>query len=378
MTTQAGREPRVCPACRAPVAAGANFCPRCGLRIAAPSMPEAVAPPADDERPVWSVAYSPDGQTLASGHGDGGIRLWRATDGALLRTLSGHTGAVHCLAFSSDMAMRLNSFNREPRQTLASGGDDMTVRLWNAVDGALLHTLRGHTCPPVLSVAFSLDGLTLLSGADDNTVRVWRIPYWHPSFQPEQALADTLIGHGAYVTSVAWSHDARYFASAGNGEPPVRVWPCAMTAEQHELGSHRAEVCSLAWSPAGATLACGCSDGAIRLWDVDQERLLRVVLGHDGAITSVAWSPKGDMLASAGADATVRLWRAADGALLHDMPGHDGAATSVTWQPDRQRLASAGADGTIRLWRPDGAPLRTLTLPQEGQRSKPRSWLRRS
>lgn len=84
------------------------------------------------------------------------------------------------------------------------------------------------------------------------------------------------------------------------------------------------------------------------------------------------------MLASAGADAMVRLWRAADGGLLHDMPGHEGTVRSVAWQPDGQRLASAGAGGTIRLWRPDGAPLHTLAVPQEGQRSKPRSWLRRS
>lgn len=201
---------RACPACHAPVAAGVNFCPQCGQRIAASGAADAVASPPDEWRYVWSVAYSPDGQLLASGHGDGAIRLWRAADGTLLRTLSGHAGAVHCLAFSSDMAMRLNSFNIAPRQTLASGGEDMSVRLWNALDGTLLHTLHGHTSPPILSVAFSLDGLTLLSGADDNTVRVWRVAYWHPSFQPEHALADTLIGHGGYVTSVSWSHDARY------------------------------------------------------------------------------------------------------------------------------------------------------------------------
>jgi WD40 repeat protein len=313
---------RACPACHASVAAGVTFCPQCGQHIAAPSTPDAVAPPGNERRCVWGVAYSPDGQMLASGHGDGAIRLWCAADGRLLRTLSGHAGAVHCLAFSSDMAMRLNSFNVAPRQTLASGGDDMTVRLWNVLDGALLHTLQGHTSPPVLSVAFSLDGLTLLSGADDNTVRVWRVAYWHPSFQPEHALADTLIGHGGYVTSVSWSRDARYFASADPGQPPVRVWPCAMTAERHELGSHRAEVRSLAWSPTGATLACGCSDGAIRLWDVDQERLLHLMLGHDGAVAGVAWSPDGRTLVSVGADVTARLWRAADGTLLRLLPAH--------------------------------------------------------
>src|SRR5262249_33766019 len=73
-----------------------------------------------------------------------------------------------------------------------------------------------------------------------------------------------------------------------------------MTAERHELGSHRAEVRSLAWSPSGATLACGCSDGAIRLWDVDQERLLQLMLGHEGVVAGIAWSPNGRTLMSVG------------------------------------------------------------------------------
>jgi len=109
---------------------------------------------------VRSIAFSPDGQTLASGSWDNTVRLWRAADGALLSTLKGHTDWVRSVAFSPD------------GQTLASGSRDNTVRLWRVADGAPLRILEGHM-DAVLSVAFSPDGKTLASGGGYQ-VRLWK------------------------------------------------------------------------------------------------------------------------------------------------------------------------------------------------------------
>ncbi|MBD1803884.1 CHAT domain-containing protein [Microcoleus sp. FACHB-SPT15] len=110
---------------------------------------------------LWSVAISPDGQTLASGGSDQPIMLWNSSTGKLLRTLTEHSGTVLSVAFSPD------------GQTLVSGGDDNTIRIWNFQTGELLHTLR-HL-GPVKSVAFSPDGQTLVSGSADMTVKIWRL-----------------------------------------------------------------------------------------------------------------------------------------------------------------------------------------------------------
>ena len=158
---------------------------------------------------VNSVAFSPDGKTLASGAGSGllwsndnTVRLWRVSDGKLLRTMEGHTNWVRSVAVSPD------------GKTLASGSDDNTVRLWRVLGRKLLRTLEGHT-NTVMGVAFSPDGKTLASGSDDSTVRLWRVS--------DGKLLRTLEGHTNTVMGVAFSPDGKTLAS-GSADNTVRLW----------------------------------------------------------------------------------------------------------------------------------------------------------
>ena len=115
---------------------------------------------AGGDDPYLTVAFSPEGKTLAAGHYKGPIELWNLDTG-LNRILAGHTGRTYSVAFSPN------------GKILASGGEDGTVRLWNLATGREMgQPLTGHM-GPVRSVALSLDGKILASGSTDGTVRLW-------------------------------------------------------------------------------------------------------------------------------------------------------------------------------------------------------------
>ncbi|MBO3460830.1 serine/threonine protein kinase [Aetokthonos hydrillicola Thurmond2011] len=120
---------------------------------------------------VNSIAWSNDGKILASGSSDKKIKLWQVSNGQEIRTFSGHSNAVSSVTFSPIPPSSLEQ--REPRGILASASWDQTIKLWQINTGKEICTLSGHS-NYVRSVAFSPDGQTLVSGSDDNTVKVWQ------------------------------------------------------------------------------------------------------------------------------------------------------------------------------------------------------------
>jgi WD40 repeat protein/methionine-rich copper-binding protein CopC len=288
---------------------------------------------------VNCVAYSPGGSLIASASRDGTIRLWRVSDGVLLRTLTGHTGSVNSVVFSPDGSL------------IASASSDRTIRLWRVSDGVLLRTLTGHT-GDVNSVAFSPDGSLIASGSDDRTVRLWRVS--------DGVLLRTLIGHTYAVNSVVFSPDGSLIASASIDDT-IRLWRVSDGAQLITLTGHTGSVTSVVFSPDGSLIASASIDDTIRLWRVSDGVLLRTLTGHTDAVDSVVFSPDGSLIASASRDYTIRLWRVSDGAQLITLTGHTGFVNSVAFSPDGSLIASASSDRTVRLWRvSDGVLLRTL------------------
>ena len=239
------------------------------------------------EEATLSVAFSPDGSTFAIGTWDKKVLLWDVASEQLKAVLTGHSERVHSVAFSPDSNL------------LASSGLDRTVRLWNAVSGQPIAVLIGHT-DNVLSVAFSPDGSTLASGSHDRTVLLWDL-----ASEKRKAV---LMGHTERINSVAFSPDGSTLAS-GSGKT-VHLWDMASGQRKTVLTGHSDSVRSTMFSPDGSTLASGSDDRTVCLWDMASGRLGAALIGHTDRVTSVAFSPDGSTLASGGdrADRTVILW----------------------------------------------------------------------
>ncbi|MDE0400033.1 MAG: sigma-70 family RNA polymerase sigma factor [Candidatus Poribacteria bacterium] len=209
---------------------------------------------------MHSMALSPDGDILASGSEDTTIRLWDMHTGAHKKTLNGHKHRVYSVAFSPD------------GKTLASGSDDNTIRLWNVDTGETERILTGHagefegvdngpsSVEGVKSVAFSPDGKTLASGGGDNVIHLWDIGTGKSKM--------TLVGHTHWVFSLAFSPDGKTLAS-GSVDSDIRLWDPHTGQPKKTLTGHGDWVRSIAFSPDGKTLVSGSDDGSVLLWRID-------------------------------------------------------------------------------------------------------------
>ena len=323
---------------------------------------------------ISSLAFSPDGKTLASDSRDGTIRLWDVITGEERYVLQKDSDNATMLAFTSD------------GRTMVSVSWEDKISLWDSSTGKHKQTFALHPDCSTTGAAFNPNGKTVAIGSDNGTI------YFHDLDTGE--LRMTLTGHGEHVDNLAFSPDGKTVASSSHIDKTISLWDAHTGEHKLTLTEHTRYVHGLAFSPDGNTLASSSGDGTIRFWDADTGNEKHTFTGHSERIYSVAFNPNGDVIASGSTNGIINFWDADTGHYIKTLNelrngfyepadslvfspdgrtlacGHDGihlwdvhtgedkmqltehtdAIESVAFSPDGKTLASGSWDKTIRLW----------------------------
>jgi WD40 repeat protein len=289
-----------------------------------------------DDTEVNGLAFSPDGERIASAGGDGSIKIWNSRMGDMVQSFPAHANSVVAVTFHPD------------GNQLASVGADRLVRVWDLTTG---DELFAAPCDIVrkngsaYTVAFSHDGRRL-AAASEGAVRIWD---W-----PDHRLLHSLPPHGFHSIPVAFSRDGRRLATFAGERGLLHLWDAETGQLLGTILAHRGPVTGLAFSPDGKWLASASYAKGVKLSDSTTGALLHTVDSHTN-VECVAISPDAKLVASGGEDETVRIWSTTTDREVLALSGHTGRCCCVAFSPDGLRLASASTDRTIRVW--DATPL---------------------
>lgn len=280
---------------------------------------------------VWSVAFSPDGKTLASGSRDKTIKLWDASTGKEIRTFRGHSNWVWSVAISPD------------GQTLVSGGGDKTLNIWDIRTGKIIHTLVGHS-GPIYAIAIGPDGETIASGSADKTIKIWHLGRGYEIY--------SLTRHLFWVRCVAISPDGQILASGGL-DNNIHLWQLENGKWIRTFTGHTNWIRCLAFSPNGQILASCSYDRTIKIWDMYAGKEIYTFTGHTDLINYIAITPDGQTLASSSRDKTIKFWDLATGQEISTLTEQSESVSSIAFSPNGQSLVTASLDKSIKIWRCD-------------------------
>lgn len=292
---------------------------------------------------VGEVQWTPDSHALV-GSGlrnyGGQAAVWEAAidpvTPAVIR--DGFASAASCLAFGPDDS------------TLASGGADSIVRIWNLQTGRQSKSFTSDR-GPIVSVAYGPFGRRIVSGAPGRLV-MWDVTSGREIFR---AGPDSLIFH-----AVAISPDGRLFASGGS-QGRGRVWKTDRGQIVCTLSGSKATIRDVVFSPDSRLVATASHDKVARIFDVVQGDVMTTLTGHSGVVDCVAFAPDGKRLVTGSFDKTLKIWDAITGRELHTLKGHSGSVLSVAFSGDGKHIVSGSTDKTVRLWNPDsGTLIKTL------------------
>lgn len=297
---------------------------------------------------VPSVAFSPIRQQIASCSDDRTVRLWdmsiygswSSSSAAVANgLLPGQSRPVSCVAYSPD------------GQIIATGGSDRTVWEWSASTGESPRPILTDYSTTIGCLSYSPDGKQIATAGYDTAVRLDSVAQRDGGGGGGGL---ELWGHFGVVSGVAFSPCGQWIASS-SFDTTVRLWDTRTGTPGNILTGHTdGGATCVAYSPSGDRVAAGGEDGSIRIWDpatTSGEAVLELI-GHEGSVSAVVYAPVGQhQIASCGIDKTICLWDALTGRLQTILRGHTGSLSCLSYSSCGGWLAVGAMNGVVYLWR---------------------------
>ena len=352
---------------------------------------------------VFSVSFSPDGKTLASGSGDDTVKLWDVSEwmGSRPHTLVKISGdgqqGISGSALANPLVVEVRDqydnllpdvqvtfkvtagegrlseqFTIEHATTDANGRAELTLTLGpNLGTNTVGVSLGGHDLVAFNAVGTGTPATPRLDGdywtwylPDSAIARLGKGRIETVAFLPDGQRLIVASSIGVWLYDVATSRElallpteSRVGAFSPHGTilavllaDTVKLWDVTTGTNIATLQGHTDWVNSVSFSPDGTTLASGSFDNKVKLWDVATGTNIATLQGHTSYVNSVSFSPDGTTLASGSGDDTVKLWDVATGTNIATLQGHTSYVNSVSFSPDGTTLASGSGDDTVKLW----------------------------
>ena len=292
------------------------------LRDGLSLLPYPIASMTAHSAPINAVAFSPNGEYIATASKDNTALIWKTTTGQKAAHIK-HMDNVSAVAFSPN------------GKYLATASWDNTACIWDVASGKKITSMKhqGH----VYSVAFNHDSMYLATAGEDNTARVWKV---------DTGQEVTRAKHTDRVFTAAFSPNGKYLVTVSE-DNIARIWNVD-NGKEITLLRHKSNISVAIFSPDGRYLATGSWDNTARLWNVTTAREITRIT-HKSDVSALAFSRDGTYLATASWDNTVRIYETASGHEIARM-SHNDYVSDVAFSPNGKYIATASWDKTARIW----------------------------
>ncbi|XP_048757057.1 notchless protein homolog 1-like [Ostrea edulis] len=270
-----------------------------------------------------------DCRFLASSSKDGSVKIWDTLMSQCHITLSGHLQSVTCIKWGG-------------ANLIYSASQDRTVKVWRAEDGVLCRTLQGHG-HWVNILALSTDYVMRTGAFEPANATIV------PRDTEESAESLSKVAKERYEKAKGNGPERLV---SGSDDFTLYLWqPNEDKKPITRMTGHQQLINDVRFSPDTRLIASASFDKSCKLWDGRNGKFLATFRGHVNRVYQVAWSADSRLVCSGSSDSTLKVWDIKQKKLLLDLPGHADEVYAVDWSPDGQRVASGGKDKVLKIWR---------------------------